>query len=165
MEENTNILRRKRHPEAMIDDKDRKLLGLLSEDSSVSYVELGKQIHLSAPAVHERVKRLKADGVIERNTVKLNGSKIGRPFLAFIHVSLTGLGGRDRYATLAEHRDVEEIHSVAGDSCLLLKVRCQDASSLEDLLAQIRKPGDVTSTRSHVVLSSYLERGPQANLE
>ncbi|OAO04465.1 Lrp/AsnC family transcriptional regulator [Parasphingorhabdus sp.] len=165
MEQDTNDIRRKRRSDHGIDDTDRKLLALLTEDSAQSYAELSKKVHLSAPAVHERVKRLKASQVISRNTVTLDGPKLGRPFLAFVHVNLTGLGERDKFVQLAEHSDVEEVHSVAGDSCLLIKVRCTDAAALEDFLARTRELGEVTTTRSYVVLNTYLERGVQAILD
>jgi len=56
-----------------LDDRDRKLLTLLADDATPSYAELGKQLNLSAPAVHERVKRLKRDGLIKGIAAKLDG--------------------------------------------------------------------------------------------
>ena len=54
MVENTDGVRRKPADPARLDETDRKLLGLLAEDSTRSYAELGRLLHLSAPAVHER---------------------------------------------------------------------------------------------------------------
>ena len=59
MDSKANTVRRTLGSPVDLDDRDRKLLGLLSEDASLSYAELGERISLSAPAVHERVKRLK----------------------------------------------------------------------------------------------------------
>ncbi|GAB5488010.1 MAG: Lrp/AsnC family transcriptional regulator [Parasphingorhabdus sp.] len=165
MDQDTNGIQQKRVSELVIDDTDRKLLGALTEDSSQSYSDLGAKVHLSAPAVHERVKKMKAAGVITKHTVSLDGTKIGRPFLAFIHVNYTGAEARENFAKLHEDADVEEVHSVAGDSCLLIKARCKDASSLDQLLVRMREFGDVTNTRSHVVLTTLFERGPQAKLD
>ena len=67
-----------------LDERDRKLLTLLA-DAAPSYAELGKLLNLSAPAVHERVKRLKRDGQIKGIAARLDGAKIGRPLLA-VHV-------------------------------------------------------------------------------
>jgi len=165
MDKDTNDIQQKRVSELVIDDTDRKLLGALTEDSSQSYSDLGAKVHLSAPAVHERVKKMKAAGVIKKNTVSLDGSKIGRPFLAFIHVNYTGAKARDSFARLHEDADVEEVHSVAGDSCLLIKARCKDTKGLDELLVRMRGFGEVTNTRSHIVLTTLFERGPQAGLD
>lgn len=165
MDKDSNSVQRKRVSELVIDETDRKLLNALSEDSSQSYSELGTKVYLSAPAVHERVKKMKAAGVITKTTIGLDGAKIGRPFLAFIHVNYTGAAAREKFAMLHEDADVEEVHSVAGDSCLLIKARCRNANSLDKLLVRMREFGEVTNTRSHVVLTTLLERGPQAELD
>ena len=81
--ENTDGVRRKPADPARLEETDRKLLGLLAEDSTRSYAELGRLLHLSAPAVHERAKRLKQEGVIGATAALLDGAKIGRPLLAF----------------------------------------------------------------------------------
>lgn len=165
MSKDTNAIQQKQSAELVIDDTDRKLLAALTEDASQSYSELGAKVHLSAPAVHERVKKMKAAGIIKNSTVSLDGAKIGRPFLAFIHVNYTGARAGENFAKLHEDADVEEIHSVAGDSCLLVKARCKSTNGLNELLIRMREFGDVTSTRSHVVLATLLERGPQAELD
>lgn len=165
MDKDTTSIKQKRLSELVLDDTDRKLLSALIEDSSQSYSELGAIVHLSAPAVHERVKKMKAAGVITKNTISVDGIKIGRPFLAFIHVNYTGARARENFARLHEDADVEEVHSVAGDSCLLVKARCKDAKSLDELLGRMRGFGDVTNTRSHIVLTTLLDRGPQAELD
>jgi predicted transcriptional regulator len=54
----------KRKPPAALDATDRKLLALLAEDATRTYAELGRLLHLSAPALHECAKRLKHDGVV-----------------------------------------------------------------------------------------------------
>lgn len=165
MNKDTNSVQQKRASELVIDETDRRLLTALTEDSSQSYSDLGEKVHLSAPAVHERVKKMKAAAVITKNTISLDGAKIGRPFLAFIHVNYTGAGARENFARLDEDADVEEVHSVAGDSCLLVKARCKDASGLDELLIRMREFGDVTNTRSYIVLTTLFERGPQAGLD
>ena len=60
--------------------------GLLAEDATRTYAELGRLLHLSAPAVHERAKRLKHDGVVKATVATLDGASLGRPLLAFVHV-------------------------------------------------------------------------------
>ncbi len=142
-----------------LDEKDRKLLAILAEDSSPSYAELGRQLHLSAPAIHERVKRLKSEGVIMGTVAKLDGSKIGKPLLAFIHVDTSSWAVTRSILSLKALPDVEEIHTVAGDSAMLLKVRTQDSQSLESLLEVIHSIDGFTGTRSYIVLTPHLERG------
>ena len=66
--------------------------------------------------------------------------------------------------SLGDFPEVEEIHSVAGDMCVIIKVRTANARALEDFLAQLYVLPGVRGTRSYVVLSTDLERGVQAEL-
>lgn len=150
------------HPSGL-DRTDRMILRLLAEDADRSYANLSTEVHLSPPAVHERVKRLRRDGVIRGTFARLDGDKIGCPLLAFVHVITEGWGMTEPIHALQELADVEEIHTVAGDACLILKLRCTSPASLEKLLCRIQKIDGVQSTRSHIVLGTYLERGPMPN--
>lgn len=146
---------------AALDEKDRMLLRQLAQDATTSYADLGERVHLSAPAVHERVKRLKRDGYVRGTVALVDGEKIGRPLLTFIHVDTTGWGAKSPMRALAELDEVEEIHTVTGDTCVILKVRMPGTQALEDLLARIYRIEGVKGTRSYVALSTYLERGPR----
>jgi len=64
MSRNANNIPQKVTSTRPLDDFDRKILGALTKDARLSYAEIGKQVALSAPAVHERVKRLIASGTI-----------------------------------------------------------------------------------------------------
>ena len=157
----TNELRSSTRGGTGLDRIDRTLLGLLAEDATLSYVELGQRLHLSPPAVHERVKRLRRDGVIKATVARLDGARIGRPLLTFVRVDTAGWGKTQSMLALADLPEVEEIHAVTGDCCLILKVRAEGTQALEDLLARVYAIEGVRGTRSYVVLSSHVERGPR----
>ena len=65
----TNAVKQVRYGPARLDEVDRTLLGLLAQDSSRSYAELSEILHLSAPAIHERVKRLKREENLSNGTI------------------------------------------------------------------------------------------------
>ena len=146
----------------MLDAIDRRILGELAVDAELSYVELGARVGLSAPATHERVKRLRASGRIRGVVAMLDGRAVGKPMLAFIHVDTAGWGKTPELMELAELPEVEEIHSVTGDTCMMLKARLESSQALEGLLSRIYDIPGVRGTRTYVVLSTYLERTPQA---
>jgi DNA-binding Lrp family transcriptional regulator len=147
-----------------LDPFDRKILGALAENADVSFVELGQRVGLSAPAVHERVKKLRASGCLRRTVALLDGPAIGKPLLAFVQVDNAGWCKTPELMAIAGLPEVEEIHSVAGDTGLLLKVRCASTAALEDLLARLYGVPGVKATRSHIVLSTYLERPAQPDI-
>lgn len=145
-----------------LDDADRRLLALLSEDASLSYAALGAAVGLSAPAVHERVKRLKQAGVVRGTVALVDPAAVGRPFGAFVHLETDVTGRAAALESLRALPDVEEIHTVAGDACYVAKVRTRDTRTFENLLATIRAIPGVRFARTYVILSSPLERPPRA---
>jgi Lrp/AsnC family transcriptional regulator, leucine-responsive regulatory protein len=160
MGKNTDGVQPKRHRAAGLDETDRRLLALLSADAGRSYAELGQLLNLSAPAVHDRVKRLRQERIIRATVARLDGAKLGRPLLAFVHVDTTSWAVTRQLLALEELPDVEEIHTVTGESAMLLKVRTEDTQTLERLLERIHSIEGFTGTRSYIALASYLERGP-----
>ncbi len=161
----SNRLQPKDMTPARLDAVDRMLLGLLASDSTTSYAALGQALHLSAPAVHERVKRLKRDGVILATVARLDGAKLGRPLLCFVQVITTTVRHARQVKALSSLADIEEIHIVTGESGLLLKVRTRDTQALEALLEKIHGVDGVEGTRTQIALSTLVERGPSAEME
>lgn len=147
-----------------MDAIDRKLLGLLAEDAAAPYRDLGTKLGLSAPSVFERVKKLKAQGIIKQTTIALDGEAIGRPLLAFVHVNTDGWGKTPELMALQDDPRVEEIHAVAGDTCMILKVRCESTRALEELLKRIHDVPGIKGTRSYIALNTYLERNARTEL-
>ncbi|EPC03096.1 hypothetical protein L861_22565 [Litchfieldella anticariensis FP35 = DSM 16096] len=163
-DEKTEDIRDRPTDSRPLDTFDRKILSELAKDAGLSYAELGRLVGLSAPAVHERVKRLRASGRVRGTVAVLDGPSTGKPLLAFVHVDTMGWGKTQELLSLAELPELEEIHSVAGDTCMLLKVRCKSSRALEGLLARLYATPGVKATRSYVVLSTYLERTPQGGI-
>ncbi|SHJ89923.1 transcriptional regulator, AsnC family [Shimia gijangensis] len=162
--EETDNLRQTAPKSKALDAFDRKILAALSQDATRSYADLGRDVGLSAPAVHERVKRLRATGVIKRTSADLNGPSLGKDFLAFVHVEAAGWGKTEGILELADLPEVEEVHAVTGDTGLILKVRMDCPEAMEGFLWRIYDMPGVRSTRTYVVLSTHLERGVQVGV-
>ena len=162
--EKTDAVRQSRASGRPLDQFDRKILGALAANADISYAELGSMVGLSAPSVHDRVKKLRASGCLRRTVALLDAPSIGKPLLAFVHVDSAGWCGTPELMAIADLPEVEEIHSVAGDTGILLKVRCASSSALEALLARLYATPGVKATRSFIVLSTYLERNAQVGI-
>ena len=145
----------------LLDDPiNRKLLTCLREDARLGYAELGKRVHLSAPAVYERVRRLEAAGVIRQHTILIDAEQVGLPFCAFVRLATTTEGECSQMLdALAALPEIEECHSIAGEDTVLLKVRTTSPPALETLLRQIRRIPGIAKTVTTVVLQTCFERG------
>jgi Lrp/AsnC family transcriptional regulator, leucine-responsive regulatory protein len=143
-----------------MEETDRQILKLLSEDGRMSFTDLGRATGLSTSAVHQRVRRLEQRGVIRGYTAVVDAEAIGLPLTAFVSVTpLDPAAPDDIPDRLADIHEIEACYSVAGDENYLLKVRTQTPSALEGLLFRIRNQAAV-STRTTVVLSTPYEARP-----
>lgn len=144
-----------------LDELDRKILSLLKNDARLPYADIGKKVHLSAPAVHARVKKMEASGAILRHTITLEPTAVGAPLCAFIRITRN----RGLSAPIAEAflkiKQIEECHSVAGEDCLMLKLRVASSLELSRILDQIRQIEGIDRTVTAVVLETHFERGLQ----
>lgn len=147
-----------------LDDFDRRILGLLVKDVRMTHAAIGNEVGLSPPAVHERIKRMRASRTIAASAALLDGRSVGKPLLAFVHVDADGWGKSQRMMRLSVFPEVEEMHSVAGNTCVVLKVRTADTDALEQFLAQLYVLPGVRGTKTFVVLTTYLDRPVQAEL-
>jgi len=141
-----------------IDETDLKLLEYLQNNARMKRNELAEKIGLSLPSVTDRMNKLEELGVIERFITKLNHKSLGKDITAFIFVTSDS---STHYKDFLSHAntapEVLECHSITGDGSHILKIRTENTSSLEKLLAKIQSWKGVRSTRTSIVLSSHKE--------
>ena len=138
----------------MVDETDRKILTLLRQDSRLQFAEIGKKVNLSAPAVFARVKKMENSGVIKKFTIEIEPTKLDIHLAAIIRIVLKGVPTQKVVGTLLKLKEIEEAHHVAGEDCLILKVRTQGPSQLNQLLESIKMIDGIDRTITSVVLNS-----------
>jgi Lrp/AsnC family transcriptional regulator, leucine-responsive regulatory protein len=145
-----------------VEETDRAILTALAGDGRLSYTDLADKVGLSVSAVHQRVRRLEARGVIRGYTAQLDHPALGLPLTAFVAIRpIDPSQPDDAPDRLADLPEIEACYSVAGDDFYLLLVRVASPLDLERLLQEIRKAANV-ATRTTVVLSTpYEGRTPQ----
>jgi DNA-binding Lrp family transcriptional regulator len=144
-----------------IDQTDRELLAELQKDATQSYAVLGQAVGLSAGAAHERVRKLKAAGVIRRTTIEVDPAALGNGVLAYVLLDTDSwMGDAPTLQALQDIGAVEEAHIIAGPASVLVKVRTSSTEALQQTLRALHQVDGVTSTQTVVVLESFFERPP-----
>lgn len=126
-----------------LSEVDRKILMLLQENGRLSNVELSRQINLSPPATHGRVKRLEDQGFIKGYTAILDHAKIGYDMLCFINVRMEAKpreGDGDFRTIVMDMPEVLECHQITGEYDYLLKVAVADQRALEQFVVDRLTP-------------------------
>lgn len=143
----------------MIDDVDRHLLSLLQQDARTPNAELARQVGMAASAVLERVRKLEERGLVQGYEARLNPRALGQGLVAFIFVRADEpVGAQDTAAALAAIPEVQEVHSVAGEDCFLVKLRVAGTDALAAILRErLGAIPNIRSTRTTIVLETVKE--------
>lgn len=142
----------------MLDAIDAKILQILQQKGRTRRNELAEAVDLSLPSVSDRLRKLEDSGIIRGYTALVDPKKLGRDITAFIVVEVDS--SRHYHAFVEHAAGVEEIlecHAITGEGTHLLKVRTENTTSLEKLLARIQAWTGVTRTRTQLVLSTSKE--------
>lgn len=123
-----------------LDRFDRQLLNLVQEDAARTAEQLSEIVALSASAIQRRLKRMREDGVIVRDTVIVDPRKVGRP--TFFVVSLQVERERPELlsrlrAWLLEEEQIQQAFYVTGEADFVLVVTAPDTESFDALMARL----------------------------
>jgi Lrp/AsnC family transcriptional regulator, leucine-responsive regulatory protein len=133
-----------------LDETDWRILTELQKDARLSYVDLGRIVSLSRPAVAERMKRLEGLGVIRGYHAVVDLARIGREIGAFIRI-----GAQARTSALVEAlRERPEVLACdrgSGEDALIIRAVVPSLTALQGLIDYIRQFGPASAT---VVLST-----------
>ncbi len=141
-----------------MDAIDRLLLDLLRGNARMSYAELARQVGLSAPAVHERVGKLEAAGVITGYRAIVDPTALGLDVTALISViESDAVDDTGVEAAMRAMPEIEDCWRVAGSEGYVLKVRVTDIPALEATISALNRIRGVARTRTTVVLSTKWE--------
>jgi Lrp/AsnC family leucine-responsive transcriptional regulator len=141
-----------------VDATDRALIAALRANARATYAELARVVGLSAPAVHERVRRLEASGIVTGYHAAVAPTALGLGVSALVGILQSdGVEQDDLAARLAEVPVIEDCWFVAGEEAFVVKVRVPDVDALEHTLGVLRRIPGVARTRTTVVLSTRWE--------
>jgi Lrp/AsnC family transcriptional regulator, leucine-responsive regulatory protein len=136
-----------------IDSYDTRILDELQRDARISMSELGRRVHLSQPAVAERVKKLEISGVIRGYHAAVDPARLGYGIRAMVRV------GRADYATVVKRieqsPEVINAFNVTGEDSWILEIAVQDVSHLDEVVTKFCL---LTETSTSIILNIARER-------
>lgn len=137
---------------AYVDEKDRRILEVLHENSDLSIQKISKRTGIPITTVHNRIKRLKKSGIIKNYTVNLDYQKLGKHVLAFVLINVNQKSmtdsDMDQFDVLREIKKfghVEEADLITGSNDILLKCRFNTLDELTEFVVK-----DLRSEKTHI---------------
>jgi Lrp/AsnC family transcriptional regulator, leucine-responsive regulatory protein len=139
-----------------LDALDLKILARYQRDTQVPARAIGLAVGLSTAAVQRRLKRLRADGVIEAEVAQVDPAAVGAPVTCLVGVDLAS----EKSADLARFRrricacpEVQQCYYVTGQYDFMLVVLAADLAAYEAFTRRALLDDDnVERFTTHVVL-------------
>lgn len=122
-------------PAMPLDTYDTRILAELQADARLTLAELGRRVHLSQPAVAERVRKLEAAGVITGYRATVNLAALGYGIRALVRV------GRADYVRMSQLVDslaeVVNAWNVTGEDSWMMEIAVTDVAHLDRVISQM----------------------------
>ncbi|HEY2075204.1 MAG TPA: Lrp/AsnC family transcriptional regulator [Streptosporangiaceae bacterium] len=128
----------------VLDEIDLQLLSELQADADRTNVELARMVGLSPAATLNRVRRLKASGVIKVISARLDAAAVGFPLQMYVAATL---GRHDPRATRVFEDQIRALpqiiaaDNVTGEMDYLLTIVARDVTELQQVLATLSARG------------------------
>ncbi|TET59996.1 MAG: Lrp/AsnC family transcriptional regulator [Promethearchaeota archaeon] len=141
--------------EKVLDEIDRNILRILQNDARTSYREIQDKLGISIGTIHNRIAKLKKNGVIEGYTLKLNNEKLGYKLTFLIRINCDGKFTEE---ILNDIKDIPEVCSVfhtTGDQSAALICRFKESEDVHKFIRDLNQKEYITRTNSNMILKEY----------
>jgi Lrp/AsnC family leucine-responsive transcriptional regulator len=140
---------------AGFDVHDARILEELQRDARMTMAELGRRVHLSQPAVTERVRKLELNGVIRGYRAVVDPQRLGYGIRALVRA---GRVDYPRMVKLIEQTpEVVNAFNVTGEDSWILEIAVIDVEHLD---AVVTKFCLLSETSTAIVLNAPRENAP-----
>lgn len=118
-----------------LDSYDTRILAELQADARISLAELGRRVHLSQPAVAERVRKLEAGGVITGYRATVNLAALGYGIRALVRVGRTDY--QRMLKIIADTPEIVNAWNITGETSWELEIAVTDVAHLDAVVSAL----------------------------
>ncbi len=155
-----NMMKNQGKEQEVLDEKDRRILGVLREHAEYTTRQMAKKTLLPITTVHHRIQKLKLQGVIRKYTVEVDGQRVGEGFAAYVLVSvnlpLLRLKKKTQYDVVRDLKKfsfVKRADIVSGGTDVVVFLRVRDVEEFDSvLLGKIQLVEGIEKTQSLIVI-------------
>ncbi|CAN5231978.1 Lrp/AsnC family transcriptional regulator [soil metagenome] len=144
----------------MLDDIDKEIIRLLRQDGRRTVRDVATQVGLTVAPVKRRIDRLEETGVISGYTVRVDSEKVESELEAVVELRVAGNIELEKILAFSEGiPEVIEVLTLAGDPDAIARIRAANIHDLQRVVNLLRTNGNVTGTKTLVVLNSWSRFG------
>tara|TARA_Y100000310_G_scaffold336668_2_gene421836 strand:+ start:143 stop:580 length:438 start_codon:yes stop_codon:yes gene_type:complete len=143
-----------------LDNKDLKILDILRADAKKTTQQISRELNIPITTIHNRIKKMERDNIIEGYTVKVRNESLGKNLSARLCVRVSSNVGDEENIcrTILKFEEVESVYMVTGEDDLIVKIRVADVNELHDfIMTKLRQVDGVASSSTIIVLRVFMK--------
>ena len=142
-----------------LDALDLKILSMVADDARIAFLEVARECHVSGAAIHQRIQKLTALGVIKGSQFVLDPEKIGYGTCAFVGLFLKDPSDFDRVVDeLKKIPEVIECHYTTGNYDIFIKLYARDNHHLLSIIHDRLQPIGVQRSETIISFNEAIQR-------
>lgn len=134
-----------------LDEKDRLIIRLLSDNARMPVSEMARQVGLSGPSTSERIRRLENNGIISRFTVELDLAALGYPLQAIVRIKPRPGNMHIVEEMILSEPGFLDCDKVTGEDCFVTRLALRSIADLDPVLLPFH---DRAETNTAIIKSS-----------
>ncbi len=143
-----------------IDDLDRKILKLITANARIPFLEVARECGVSGAAIHQRVQRLVAVGVIIGSEFLVSPQKLGYNTTAYMGIYLEKVSyDKKVLKQLREIPEVVECHHTTGQYAIFIKIQTKTNKHLMKIIdTDLQAIDGIARTETFISLEEDFKR-------
>ncbi len=143
-----------------IDNLDRKILRILSQNARIPFKDVAAECGVSRAAIHQRVQHLVDGGVITGSGFDVSPKSLGYTTCTYVGITLERGSMYKKVVERLRHiPEIVECHFTTGPYTMLVKLYARDNEQLMDLLnGRLQDIPGVVATETLISLEQSIKR-------
>lgn len=143
-----------------IDQLDKKILNLIKDNARIPYLEIARVCNVSGAAIHQRINKLQAMGIIKGSRILVDTHIVGIRTCAYVGITLEHQNSPESIIeSLKEILEITECHFSTGRYAILVKVYAKDNEHLLEIIQKKILPiQGIGTTESLISLTESFNR-------
>lgn len=142
-----------------LDELDKKILRMIAEDARIPFLEVARACNVSGAAIHQRIQKLQATGVLKGSQFIISPEKVGYETCAYIGLYLKDPSHFDRVVDeLKKIPEVVECHYTTGGFDMFIKLYAQNNHHLLTIIHDKLQPLGLSRSETIVSFNAVINR-------
>lgn len=142
-----------------LDYLDKKILHMISDDARIPFLEVARACNVSGAAIHQRIQKLQALGVIKGSQFIIDPEKIGYETCAYIGLYLKDPSRFDEVVeSLKRIPEVVECHYTTGGFDMFIKIYARNNHHLLTVIHDKLQPLGLSRSETIISFNAAINR-------